>query len=115
MADKTPEPPLRESFNINFVKDHIKLFKETINNMKNQGNHNIVDHELQIIEDYPEFYQSYPFLVKKVCKGDDLDMLEVMFKKLELVESGEKSLENVENKLGKELASQYLTPAINKK
>ena len=67
-----------------------------------------------ILDKYPDFYQSYPFLVKKVCKGDNLDELEVMFNKLRLIESGERSLASVELKYGQELKTQYLDPVIKK-
>ena len=110
----TVEPVVRTTFNISYVKETIIKLKELIENMKLQGNHNILEHELEIMNSFPEFYNSYPFLVKKVCKGDDLSMLDTMFQNLEKVESGEKSLAGVELKLGKELASQYLDPMVKK-
>jgi hypothetical protein len=106
------EPPVRATFNINFVKENINKINDLINNMKEKGNHKILDHELEVMDKYPEFYQSYPFLVKKVCKGDDLSMLETMFNNLEKVESGDNSLASVELKLGQNLASKYLDPVI---
>jgi hypothetical protein len=39
-------------------------------------------------------------------------MLETMFSNLEQVESGNKTLESVEYKLGQKLASQYLDPTV---
>lgn len=108
------EPPVRTTFNINFVKEYIIKINDIISNMKEKGNHNIVDHELEVLNTYPEFYQSYPFLVKKVCKGDDLGMLDTMFNNLEKVESGDKSLASVELKLGQNLASKYLDPVVKK-
>ena len=106
------EPPVRATFNINFVKENINKINDLINNMKEKVNHKILDHELEVMDKYPEFYQSYPFLVKKVCKGDDLSMLETMFNNLEKVESGDNSLASVELKLGQNLASKYLDPVI---
>ena len=112
MNKNSSEPPLRSTFNINIIKEHINLINIIIKDMINEGNYNILDHELKAIEKYPEFYESYPFLVKKVCKGDDLGMLETMFKNLEIVESGKESLESIETNLGQKLASQYLKPVI---
>jgi len=109
----TKEPIPRTTFNINYIKETIIKLQELINKMKQEGNDNVLDHELEILHTYPEFYESYPFLVKKVCKGGDLNMLDTMFKNLEKVESGDKSLETVEHNLGNKLASQYLNP-INK-
>ena len=108
------ERPVRTTFNINFIKENINKINSIINEMKNQGNMNILDHELEVLDKYPEFYQSYPFLVKKVCKGDELGMLETMFSNLEKVESGDKSLASVELKLGQKLASQYLDNTVKK-
>ena len=110
----TTDPILRTTFNINLIKENINKINIIINDMKSKGNNDILEHELEIMHTYPEFYDSYPFLVKKICKGGDLNMLETMFKNLEKVESGEKSLAGVELKLGKELASQYLEPAVKK-
>lgn len=109
-----PEPPVRATFNINFVKENISKINDIIIDMKRKGNNNIVDHELEVMNTLPEFYQDYPFLVKKVCKGDDLNMLQTMFNNLEQVESGDKSLASVELKLGQNLASKYLDPVVKK-
>ncbi len=110
----TTEPVVRTTFNVKYIKETIIKLKEQIETMKSQGNNDILEHELEFMHNYPEFYDSYPFLVKKVCKGGDLSMLETMFQNLEKVETGEKSLAGVELKLGKELAAQYLEPNIKK-
>jgi len=108
----TNDPVVRTTFNINLIKETINKINIIINDMKSKGNNDILEHELEIMNVHPDFYDSYPFLVKKICKGGDLDMLETMFKNLEKVESGENSLAGVELKLGKKLAAQYLDPVI---
>lgn len=108
------EPAVRTTFNINLIKETINKINIIINDMKSKGNHDILEHELEIMNTHQEFYDSYPFLVKKICKGGDLDMLEIMFKNLEKVESGENSLAGVELKLGQKLAAQYLDPVTKK-
>jgi len=108
------EPIVRTTFNINLVKENIITITKVINDMKEKGNYNTLEHELEIMNTYPEFYEAYPFLVKKVCKGGDLSMLDTMFSNLEKVESGEKSLASVELNLGNKLASQYLDPVVKK-
>ena len=110
----TKEPIARTTFNINYIKETIIKLEELINKMKLEGNNNILDHELEILHTYPEFYESYPFLVKKVCKGGDLSMLDTMFKNLEKIESGDDTLKDVEINLGNKLASQYLNPVVKK-
>ena len=106
----TEEPVVRNTFNINFIKETIVKLNKLIDEMKSKGNNDILEHELEILHTYPEFYNNYPFLVKKVCKGGDLSMLDTMFKNLEIVESGNKSLASVELNLGNKLAEQYLNP-----
>lgn len=110
----TTEPVVRTSFKLNYIKETIVKLKKVIEDMKSKGNNNILEHELEIMHTFTEFYDSYPFLVKKLCKGGDLSMLDTMFQNLEKVETGEKSLAGVELKLGKELASQYLDPSVKK-
>ena len=110
----TEEPVVRTTFNINYIKETIIKLNKLIDDMKSKGNNDILEHELEILHTYPEFYDAYPFLVKKVCKGGDLSMLDTMFKNLEKVESGDKSLAAVELNLGNKLASQYLDPVTKK-
>lgn len=110
----TNEPQVRTTFNINLIKETINKINIIISDMKSKGNHDILEHELEIMHTHQEFYDSYPFLVKKICKGGDLEMLDIMFKNLEKVESGEKSLAGVELKLGQKLAAQYLDPVTKK-
>jgi len=108
------EPVVKTTFNINSIKENIIKINLLIKNMIDNGNSNTFEHELEVLNTYPEFYESYPYLVKKVCKGDDLSMLDTMFTNLEKVESGEKSLAAVELNLGNKLAAQYLDPVIQK-
>ena len=68
--------------------------------------------KLKILELYPEFYDNYPFLVKKLCKNQDITMLYTMLEKLNQIEKGNSTLENVERNLGEQLAEKYLYPNI---
>ena len=43
------EPIIRKTFNISFIKENIVKIKQVINEMKNSGNNNILEHELEII------------------------------------------------------------------
>jgi len=109
------EPVVRTTFKIDHIKEHIKIINNYIKEEKLKGKHDSLEYELGIMDKYPEFYQSYPYLVKKVCRGEDLDMLEIMFKNLEVVESGKESFTQVETKLGQNLANQYLDPVVKNK
>ena len=53
-------------------------------------------------------------IVKKLCKRDDISMLYKMFENLNEVESGNKTLDNVELNLGEDLAQSYLYPCLKK-
>jgi len=110
----TTEHKERKTFKIDFIKENINKIILHINKMKNDGNHDVLKHELVIMDIFPEIYDSYPFIVKKICKGDNLDMIYTMFENLEKVESGEVSLSGVETTLGNKLAKQYLDPVVKK-
>ena len=110
----TKEPEVKTKFDILMIKKNIKLVNNIIQRMESDGKSDRFDFELQIMDELPEFYQSHPFLVKKLCKRDDLVMLYKMFDNLELVEKGDRSLAGVELKLGSELAEQYVYPKLDK-
>ncbi len=110
----TPAPELKTSFEILMIKENIKSIQQAINKMELEGKSDPFDFEMVIMESHPEFYQSHPFLVKKLCKRDDLSFLYQMLGNLEKVETGEKSLASVELNLGNQLANQYLYPALAK-
>ena len=104
---------IRNSFNIKLIQDTIININNDINK-ENNKNKSIFELELYIMTEYPEFYSNYPFLVKKLCKKDDIQMLYKMFDNLNDVELGNKTLSNVELTLGNELAQQFIYPKINK-
>ena len=70
--------------------------------------------EMYFLENDGLFYEKYPYLVKKLIKGDSLDFLDVMLNNLEKVENGEQTLASTELKLGEDLAQKYLYPKVNK-
>ena len=43
--------------------------------MELAGKSDSFDFELEIMTQFPDFYQAHPFLVKKLCKRDDISML----------------------------------------
>ena len=109
------EPELKTNFNILWIKENINNIINKINEMKSKGKTDPFDFEMSVLELYPEFYESHPFLVKTLCKREDLSILNKMLDQLTSVESGTKSFAGVELKLGEELANQYLYHVINKK
>ena len=105
------EHPVRNNFNLETIKYHINLIKEYIKD-KPKDKETEFKSELYILETYPEFYNEYPFLVKKICKNDDIGMIYTMIEQLNKIQKGEDTLSSVEFKLGKQLANEYLQPNI---
>jgi hypothetical protein len=110
----TNYPELKSSFDVPMIKKYIELVQMEIIKQKELGKNTPFDLELCMMETFPEFYQSNPFLVKRLCKQEDLTVLYKMLDNLEQVENGDKSLASVEMNLGMELANQFLYPHINK-
>ena len=98
------------NFNLDYVKDNIN----SINNILEKSLDDPFQNELKIMELFPEFYNNYPYLVKKLCKKEDISMIYTMISKLNNIEKGYDTLKNLENKLGNELAEKYLYNKINK-
>ena len=116
MSDFNPnlkQTPLevKKEFNVDFIMTNVQEIQEIISQNPNTDP---FDFELKFMESHPEFYQQHPFLVKKLCKKEDISMLFKMLTNLDQVEKGEKSLASVELKLGDELANQYIYPKMDK-
>jgi hypothetical protein len=115
MSNNKQNPPeLKSSFDIEMILKTVEEIKKEINLIKLTKNDSL-DIELEISTKFPNFYESHPFLVKKVCKGDDLTMLYEMLNKLQDVEKGDETLTAVETNLGTKLADKYLYPNLKKK
>jgi len=102
-------------FNLFTVREHVVMINEHIKKMELAGKKEVFDFELELMTVFPEFYEKYPFLVKRLCKRSDLTVLYQMLDNLEQVEKGNKSLASVEHTLGDELANKFLYPSLNKK
>jgi hypothetical protein len=108
-------PPSNDLFSLLMVREFVNNINNDIKKMELEGRSDPFDFELEIMSKYPEFYDSHPFLVKKLCKRDDMTMLYKMIDSLTKVEEGTKSLASVELSLGEELADKYLYPVVGKK
>lgn len=71
--------------------------------------------ELNILEKFPDFYEKYPFIVKKISKNEDITMLYTMLDKIQQVQENNTSMTNVEKELGETLANKYLYPVLKPK
>lgn len=111
--NKQNPPELKTSFDIQKIVQTVEEIKKEINLIKLKKS-NLLDIEIEISTRFPDFYDSHPYLVKKVCKGDDLTMLYEMLNKLDHVEKGNETLTSVETNLGHTLADKYLYPNLKK-
>ena len=107
-------PPSSDLFSLLMIREYVNKINEDIKKMELEGRSDVFDFELEMMTKYPEFYDSHPFLVKKLCKREDLTMLYKMLDSLTKVEEGSKSLASVELSLGEELADKYLYPVVGK-
>ena len=97
--------------NLNDTKENIKKVCEIIEKHKEKAD---LEKEIEVLTAMPEFYEACPYLVKRLCRGQDMAMLDKMLKSLEKVEKGEATLAGTEAVLGEELAEQYLYPNLPK-
>jgi len=102
------------NYNIKNIRENITLIEKDIKDLEQQGITESLNIELYIIDKYPDFYSSYPFLIKKICKKDDYNLIFNILDKLETVENGQADFKDVEQKLSIDLANKYLYPNINK-
>ena len=96
--------------------DELKLDILTIKNKITEcRNNNIIDAfmiEMNIMENLPDLYSQYPYLIKKLLKDNDESYLNKFISELEAVVKGNKSLSSVELKLGTELKQQFIDPIL---
>ncbi len=104
----------KKTYTLQEIRENVELIKKEVNRMELEGKSDPFDFELQLMESMPEFYGAHPFLVKKLCKREDISILYKMLENLEQVEQGNKSMASVELNLGDQLAKQYLYPSLNK-
>jgi hypothetical protein len=113
-SQNVPPPELKTDFNILAIKQTVIEINNAIVQMEKTGKTDSFDFELEIMTQYPDFYQAHPFLVKKLCKRDDISLLYKMFDSLQSVQDGDQSLASVELNLGSQLANKFVYPNLNK-
>ena len=103
--------------NCNFaeLKTDIELIKSKITECKNKNITDSFDIEMKLLQELPEQYNQYPWLIKRLCKSSNDEILNKFLEELEHVAKGDKSLGAVEMNLGLLLKEIFLDPVINKK
>jgi len=92
------------------IKSYVQVLKNTTNtdyfiNLKNT-NYEMYENELRNL--VPKFYDGYPFLFRKIIKGEDDNFLNIMLSNINDIENGEKTLDNVRDYLGNLLHNHYV-------
>jgi hypothetical protein len=99
------------------LKTDIQTIKSKIVECKSKNVNDAFKIEMTIMEELPELYSQYPYLIKRLLKHEDETYLNKFLNELEGVAKGEQSLASVELKLGMELKQQFIDPILeqNKK
>jgi len=105
---------IKEDFKVTNIRETVKILENRIVELKKTGLTDPFDFEMDIMSYMPEFYNEYPFLVKRITSGQDTNYLYKMLDTLDKVQAGNTSFASAELKLGDELANEFLYPAINK-
>lgn len=95
------------------LKLDIQTIKNKIIECKNKDITDGFIIEMTIMEELPELYTNYPFLIKKLLKNNSDDIyLNKFINELDGIVKGEQSLASVELKLGMELKQQFIDPIL---
>lgn len=89
------------------MKKVVDIIKFNVDMIKAEGLEDPFQIELQYLERYPEDYDKYPFLVKKIISGEGREVLDKMLESLSKIENGSDKFEE-EVKLGKILEKKYI-------
>ena len=105
---------LKDDFKTTDIRLSVRMIQQRIVELKKQGIKEDYDIENKLFEEMPEFYDEYPFLIKKLVNGGDMEFLYKMLDTLETVQKGKRSFASAELDLGKKLADDYLYPVVKK-
>ena len=94
-----------DKINLKKVVEDIKLNVELF---RAEGYTDNFKLELAYLEKYPEQYDKFPFLIKKIIKKEDLEVLDKMLESVDKINEGTNKFEE-EKKLGKILEKKYIS------
>ena len=97
------------------LKANIAELRQKIQDLKNKKITDPFQMEMIIMEELPEIYSKYPWMTKKLTKGEEDGYLDKFVDGIESVIKGEKTLASVELKLGMELKEKYVDPVLKNK
>lgn len=91
------------------LKKNISSVQKIMDSLKNKTP---LEKEMEVMTKKPEFYDKHPFLIKRMSRGEDMEMINVMLQSIEKVNKGESSFTQTETELGEELAKKFLYPKL---
>lgn len=100
---------------MNTIKDTVNILKLYIcqPQFQKMKEENKIEYEKHMESIFPTFATTYPSLFNFILKGNtDTTFLDRMFEGIIQISKGDESRENVEKRLGEELAETYLYPKI---
>ena len=89
------------------IKKELENIKANIKLINDDGITDPFKIEITYLERFPEQYDKFPFLIKKLVSGDDISMLEKMLTSLSKIDNGADKFKE-EVKLGKILEKEYI-------
>ena len=94
---------------MNYIDFPEKEINEITTRIKQLGNVDPIQKEMTIVSEYPELYDKYPFLIKKICKGDDMNFLNVMKDKINKINNSTITKTEADVDITKVLTDTYIT------
>jgi len=89
------------------LKKDIEKIKKYVKEIKDSGIDNHFEIEVKFLNKYPELYDKYVFITKKIISGEDLSILNIMLKSLDNIKNGANKFDE-EVGIGKILANKYI-------
>ena len=89
------------------IKKSVESIKLNVSLIKAEGVSGDFEIELAFLERFPDLYEKFPFLVKKIISGENLEMLDKMLSSIDNISKGKDKFEE-EVKLGKILEKKYI-------
>jgi hypothetical protein len=98
------------------LRNKVNMIINKVIELRKEGITDSFELEMYFINNMIEYYESYPNLIKRLCREEKQDnsFLYKMLDNLEQVNKGQKSIAGVELMLGNELANKYLYPVLDK-
>ena len=99
------------------LRNKINIIMDKITELRKNKITDSFELEMYFIENMTEYYETYPHLIKRLCREENQDnsFLYKMIDNLEQINNGQKSMASVELTLANELADKYLYPVLDKK